>query len=85
MLPIITARNGDQITLEVKFDISGSMLEREEKILLALNAAGNVVTREALNGFDADGQAIVMGGVKWHSKGKQSKVYNTGCRQLLMY
>ena len=77
MLPIITARNGDQITLEVKFDISGSMLEREEKILLALNAAGNVVTREALNGFDADGQPIVMGGVKWYSKGKQSKVYNT--------
>src|SRR5215212_3594696 len=77
MLPIITGRNGDQITLEVKVDISGSMLEAEEKILLALNAAGDVVTREALKRFDADGDPIMMGGVKWYSKGKQPKVYNT--------
>ena len=77
MLPIITGRDGDQITLEVKFDISGSMLDAEEKILLALNAAGDVVTREALKRFDADGDPIMMGGVKWYSKGKQPKVYNT--------
>src|SRR5258708_19651033 len=77
MLPIITGRDGDQITLEVKVDISGPMLEAEEKILLALNAAGDVVTREALKRFDADGDPIMMGGVKWYSKGKQPKVYNT--------
>jgi len=77
MLPIISGREGDRIKIEVTVDLSGSMLEAEESILRAVNAVGNVATGEALKRFDADGDSIVVGGAKWYSKGKLSKIYNT--------
>jgi hypothetical protein len=77
MLPIISGREGDRIKIEVTVDLSGSMLEAEESILRAVNAVGNVATGEALKRFDADGDPIVVGGAKWYSKGKLSKIYST--------
>jgi hypothetical protein len=77
MLPIISGREGDRIKIEVTVDLSGSMLEAEEAILRAVNAVGNVATGEALKRFDADGDPIVVGGAKWYSKGKLSKIYST--------
>ena len=77
MLPIISGREGNQIKIEVTVDLSGSMLEAEESILRAVNAVGNVATGEALKRFDADGDPIVVGGAKWYSKGKLSKIYST--------
>jgi hypothetical protein len=77
MLPIILGRDGDRIEIEVTVDVSGSMLEAEEAIVRGVNAVGNIATAEALKGFDADGDLIVMGGATWYSKGKLPKVYNT--------
>jgi hypothetical protein len=77
MVPIISGREGDRIKIEVTVDLSGSMLEAEESILRAVNAVGNVATGEALKRFDADGDPIVVGGAKWYSKGKLSKIYST--------
>ena len=77
MLPIILGRDGDRIKIEVTVDVSGSMLEAEEAIVRAVNAVGNIATAEALKGFDADGDPIMMGGATWYSKGKLPKVYNT--------
>lgn len=77
MLPIISGREGNRIKIEVTVDLSGSMLEAEESILRAVNAVGNVATGEALKRFDADGDPIVVGGAKWYSKGKLSKIYST--------
>jgi hypothetical protein len=77
MLPIISAREGNQIKVEVTVDISGSMLEAEESILRAVNAVGDIATAEALKRFDADGDPIVVGGATWYSKGKLPKIYNT--------
>jgi hypothetical protein len=77
MLPIISGREGNRIKIEVTVELSGSMLEAEESILRAVNAVGNVATGEALKRFDADGDPIVVGGAKWYSKGKLSKIYST--------
>lgn len=69
--------DGDVVTLEVKVRLSNSMLEAEESILAALNEAGCLATGKALERFDADGSRIDMGGVKWFSKGKLPKTYQT--------
>jgi hypothetical protein len=68
---------GSMITLEVKIDISGSMLGAEGAILSSLNEAGSMATGEALKRFDTDGTPIVIGGVKWFSKGQLPKTYQT--------
>jgi hypothetical protein len=69
--------NGDEVTLEVKFKLTSSMLETEENILTALNEAGCLGTGKALERFDTDGNRIEIGGVKWSSKGKLPKTYQT--------
>lgn len=65
------------VTVEVKVDISGSMLDAEEKIQTALNEAGTAMTGEALKRLDTDGSPIMTGAIKWTSKGKVEKVYQT--------
>ena len=67
----------DVVTIEVKVKLSGSMLEMEEEILAGLNEAGCLATNEALERFDTDGDRIEFGGVKWFSKGKLPKCYQT--------
>ena len=77
MSAVLKDVEGGVITLEVKIDVSGSMLTAEEAILSGLNEAGCVATGEALKQFDADGSRITMGGVKWFSKGRLPKTYQT--------
>lgn len=67
----------DVVTLEVRVDISGALLEAEERIGAALNEAGMVATQEALKRFDTDGAPLVTGAIKWTSKGQEEKVYQT--------
>jgi len=45
--------------------------------LNALNEVGCIVTGEALKRFDTDGSAILIGGMKWTSKGEEPKYYQT--------
>ena len=67
----------DVVTIEVKIKLSGSMMEMEDVILAASNEVGCLATNEALERFDADGSRIEFGGVKWFSKGKLAKWYQT--------
>jgi hypothetical protein len=67
----------DVVTLEVRVDISGAMLDAEERIGEALNEAGMVATQEALKRFDTDGTALLTGAIKWTSKGREEKIYQT--------
>jgi hypothetical protein len=53
------------------------MREAEERIGAALNEAGCLATGKALERWDADGSRIELGGVKWSSKGKLPKTYQT--------
>lgn len=77
MTASIVSVEGDILTLEVKVNLSGSMLEAEERILSALNAAGCVATGQALERFDTDGSHLVFGGMKLFSKGRLPKTYQT--------
>lgn len=69
--------DGTVVTVEIKVDISGPMLEAEEAILTSLNEAGSMVTGEALKRFDTDGSKIAIGNSKWFSKGQEPKIYQT--------
>src|SRR5713101_5995234 len=71
----VTAREGSAIKIETWVELSGSMLTAEESILAAVNEVGSVATQEALKRFDADGDPIVLGGVKWYCKGELPKTY----------
>ena len=75
-------RNGSTIKLEVTIDIAGSMLQSEEAILEALNEAGAVATEEAIQRFDTDGNPIMIGGIKWYSKGRLPKTYHTPYKDM---
>lgn len=81
----VLSREGTQLTIQVTVDISGSMLQAEEKILDACNEVGCLATEETLQRFDADGSPIVMGDVKWTAKRFDNKTYriqNTCCRRF---
>jgi hypothetical protein len=61
----ITERKGNRITIAVEIDLTGSMLEMEDKILDGVNALGNMASGEALKRFDADGGNLIVGGTTW--------------------
>lgn len=73
----IIFRNGEEITVQFKLKLSGSMLEMEQSIQDGVNEAGCEVTKEALSKFDATGAPIQIGSVKMTSKGKVKKEYET--------
>jgi hypothetical protein len=73
----LVTKAGTRVTLEVTVDLDGTFLESEEAILTSLNEAGNLATAVALEHFDVDGSPVDMGDVRWYSKGKQPKRYET--------
>jgi hypothetical protein len=75
----IVARSEASFTVQVEIPYSPSMLDFEQTIQERLNQAGVVATQEALQRFDTDGSSIVVGSVKFTSKGQLPKGYH---RQL---
>ncbi|MBX2807936.1 MAG: hypothetical protein KTR20_04820 [Cellvibrionaceae bacterium] len=73
----IVERGDTHFTVQVQIPYKKTMLDFEESIQSAANAAGLVCTKEALSQFDADGSPIIMGINKYTSKGKETKVYQT--------
>jgi hypothetical protein len=71
---IIKAKGG-HISIQLDFELSGSMLDSEESIQRVLNQAGSLATQYALSQFDTDGTPIDVEGKKYTSKGQQSKTY----------
>lgn len=69
--------DGDAIRLTLEMRLSGGMLESEEQIQQALNAAGRALTAQALKRFDTDGTPIEVTGKSWTSKGAEAKSYQT--------
>ena len=67
----------DLVTIELRVDISGSMLDAEERVQAALDAAGVMLTCETLKRFDTDGSPILTGPLKWTTKGQVDKIYQT--------
>ena len=48
----------DELTIEIKTPLQGSVLVGEEVIQKTLNAAGMLASQELLKKFDTDGSAI---------------------------
>ena len=64
----VISEDGKKLTVQVTVDISGSMLEAEDKIMEACNALGSLGTKKALDRFDTDGTPIKMGEKKIHGE-----------------
>ena len=76
--PKITSQTPESVTIEFTVQLdSSSMLKSEDNILEALNGAGRLAAGVALEQFDTDGSAIVLGQTKLTSKGKYNKTYET--------
>jgi hypothetical protein len=72
----VTKSNGTTVTIETTIDVSGPMLRAEEAMLAAANEVGAAATVEALKRFDADGEPITIGGMKWYAKQPKEKYYH---------
>lgn len=78
----ILQRDLDQVTIEVRISLTGSLLQMEEQIQETLNEAGSLATTEALSRFDTDGSPIQIGNVRFTSKGQEPKHYQTPYGQV---
>ena len=67
----IVKHQGGKLTIEVDLQLSGNMLSQEEVIQAALNEAGKLATRTALENFDTDGKPILIKGQRLTSKGSK--------------
>ena len=73
----IIARTPTSFTLQIEVPYNDSMLDFEETLQERLNEAGVVATAEGLQQFDTDGSPITVGPVKFTSKGRVEKDYQT--------
>ena len=60
----VVSLEDNKLTLQVTVDLTGSLMEMENKILDGCNEMGSLATAEALQKFDTDGSPIKMGEVK---------------------
>jgi hypothetical protein len=73
----LIAHDGEELTIQIKVKITGSLFEAEHTILDACNEVGQLATLHVMNRFDTDGSPIQVGGVKFTSKGTTPKFYET--------
>jgi hypothetical protein len=73
---IISARE-EEVTIQVTVPLKKTMLESEESILNCVNETGAIATKVALKNFDTDGSPIVERNVKFTSRSKNEKEYQT--------
>lgn len=73
----ITKLTDNELTIEVKITLTGSMFESEQMILQACNQVGQLATTESLKRFDADGSPIKIGNQKYTSRDVVAKIYET--------
>jgi len=77
MSATIVARSETSFTVQVEIPYGSSMLDFEQTIQERLNQAGVIATQEALQQFDTDGSPIMVGPVRFTSKGQLPKEYQT--------
>jgi hypothetical protein len=73
----ILERTETTVTIQFTVTFDRSLLNFEEHLQDQLNAAGLLVTQEALQRFDTDGSPLVVGDTKLTSKGQLPKDYQT--------
>jgi len=87
MIAEVIADDGDELTIQVKVKITGSLLEIEHTILDACNEVGQLATSHAIKKFDTDGSPIQIAGTKLTAKAATPKQYETpyGCVEVSRY
>jgi hypothetical protein len=73
----VVRRTDTGFVVQVEVPYKDSMLEAEQAIQAALNAAGVAATEEALRRFDSDGRPIRLGPAKLTSMGRIRKEYQS--------
>jgi hypothetical protein len=73
----IVESNAEFVTLQIAIPLGKTFLETEETLQSVLNEAGTIASGEALKQFDTDGSPIESGGMRWTSKGRLPKTYQT--------
>ncbi|MDD5266518.1 MAG: ISKra4 family transposase [Methylococcales bacterium] len=83
----VIAHDGDELTIQVKVKITGSLLEAEHIILDACNEVGQLATSHAIKKFDTEGSPIQIAGTKLTAKAATPKQYETpyGCVEVSRY
>ena len=76
-MPTLVQNPNGSITVSVTFELTGSLLEMENSILDAVNEVGCIGTEEALKRFDSNGKPLIREGIKWTSRNKDTKKYQT--------
>ena len=87
MITKVIAHDGDELTIQVKVKITGSLFEAEHTILDACNEVGQLATSYAIKKFDTDGSPIQIAGTKLTAKAATPKQYETpyGCVEVSRY
>jgi hypothetical protein len=82
----VTKEEGSRLTLKIELDLGSyrTLVDCEEGIQQVLNEAGVVMTAEALEHFDADGQPLVREGRKYTSKGGVPRYYESPYGSVLV-
>lgn len=73
----LISRTGNELTIAVKINIDGSLLDAEDTIQNACNEVGLLATEKALKNFDTDGRPLQTGDIKWTAKESSEKKYQT--------
>ena len=73
----VVSKTSKSVVIQIEVKFSDSMLQMEQHIQEVLNDAGNIATMEGLKRFDTTGGPIVLGNVKFTSKGQLPKEYQT--------
>jgi hypothetical protein len=76
-MAIVIQNQGDELTLQVKVNLTGSLMEMENSVQQAVNELGLLATQEALKKFDITGSSIQVGDIRLSSKGQVMKRYET--------
>lgn len=64
MFASIVSHTGNTLPLQIEISLDGNLMQMEEHIQDALNAAGQLATGKALEQFDTDGSPIILGNTK---------------------
>lgn len=73
---IVNVKN-NKITVNISLELSGSALEDEKNIRVALNEAGVLFMAKALENLDTDGSPIEVSNTKLYFKGKFPNTYQS--------
>ncbi len=77
MVAQLISQKGHELIIQVTVNISGNLLNAEERIQQAVNEVGCLATQQAVKQFDTDGSPILTGDIKWTQRTISPKRYQT--------